>query len=157
MKQRIVLQKPDGSILVVTPAGETIDGETETEYLDRIAARTLAAVPSFAGCVRLADVALADIPGRRFRAAWRQAGGGIGVDLPSARSIVMADMRAERNRRLAETDAEKNRLDDVGTSQEKQALRVRRQALRDLPVVVAAEIAAMTADQMELHTPTWPV
>ena len=155
--KRIVLQKPDGSILVVTPAADVVEGETETEYLDRIAARTLAAVPSFAGCVRLADVELSDIPGRRFREAWRQVGGGIGVDLPSARSIVMADLRAERNRRLTETDAEKNRLDDVGTSQEKNALRVRRQALRDLPVVVAAEIAAMTAEQMELHSPTWPI
>ena len=148
----IVWERADGGVCVTHPAPNArLGNETDEQFAERIRIKDIPAGKPHH--IQRSDA----LPGRRFREAWRQVGGGIGVDLPSARSIVMADLRAERNRRLTETDAEKNRLDDVGTSQEKNALRVRRQALRDLPVVVAAEIAAMTAEQMELHSPTWPI
>lgn len=152
MELSIMFEREDGGISIVHPApAARRGGETDEQFAERIRLKDVpAGLPSEV-------IRKADIPhNRRFRDAWRKAGRGVTVDVTAAKGIVLADVRAERTRRLDESDKEKIRLDEVGTPQEQKALREKRQALRDLPAIVEAQIAVMTAEQLEAYQVAWP-
>lgn len=54
--KRIVWKMPDGSTRYTTPSAEMLTGETEDQYLDRIAVRTKAQVPDLANAVRMPNI-----------------------------------------------------------------------------------------------------
>jgi hypothetical protein len=131
--------------------------ETDHEFLDRIAAERLASDPvDMAGAVRMPNVDMAELPSRRFRNQWHHDGTRPAVDVAKARAQILAELRAERDKRLAASDADKARLDDVGTGPQKAALAKYRQALRDVPAAVAVDVAALDAAALESYTPAWP-
>lgn len=149
MANRIVWQAPDGSLRITIPADPQAD-------LNAVAAHALAVDPSLAECARLPDVYAAELPSRRFRNCWRHTDK-VTVDVPLARGQLLAEVRVERNAKLDATDKEAARLADVGTKQEQDALKAKRQALRDLPAVVTSELDSLnTAEALEAYRPTWP-
>ena len=80
------------------------------------------------------------------------------VRIPECRTAYMAALRAERDNRLEQSDRDKIRLDDIGTPEQIAAHKAYRQALRDLPAVVQADLSALTtAEQIDQYQPTWPV
>lgn len=150
MATRIVWQAQDGSLRITIPADPAAD-------TDAVAAHALAVDPSLATCTRLADVDHVDLPSRRFRACWRHDGKTVAVALDLARAQVLAEVRAERNAKLDASDKEAARLADIGTAEQQAALKEKRQALRDLPVTVTADLAALdTAADLESYKPVWP-
>ncbi len=92
----------------------------------------------------------------RLQQAWRWNGGTVEVDLPAARQVVMAELRQERDRLLAESDSDKVRLDEVGSPQQQKNLKDWRQALRDLPATEGTRLDAMTAEQLAAYAPAIP-
>ena len=67
----------------------------------------------------------------------------------------MTEIRTERDNRLLESDKEKNRLDDVGSQAERDALATKRQELRDIPAGVDLDAIA-TPEALESFQPSWP-
>lgn len=127
----IVWQKADGSLAITIPADPTAD-------IEYVAAHAQNADPSLADCVRLDNVDT--LPSRRFRNCWRATNKAIGVDIALAKQQVLNEARLERNKLLDETDKEVARLADIGSKEEQDALKVYRQQLRDLPVVIETEL-----------------
>jgi len=131
--------------------------EADAAKVARIVARREAE-----GCTIVkTDATGADLPNeragqsRKFRNQWRWDGSKIEPDLPLCREQVMAEVRAERNAKLSDTDGEAVRNQERG--QPDQALKDYRQALRDLPATVQAQVDALnTAVSLEAYTPTWP-
>lgn len=78
---------------------------------------------------------------RRFRSCWRWQGSAVGVDMPLARAQRLGELRAQRDGLLADTDGPLLRDQEQG--KDVSALLARRQALRDLPVRMAAELDAL--------------
>lgn len=97
----------------------------------------------------------ADIPPQAtLKDAWRDTGSAIRVDMPVARTLVTARVRTERDRRLAETDKEVLTLDGEAIPG---LLKAKRQALRDLPISVQADLDAITTPEaLEAYEPAWP-
>lgn len=159
MTKRIIWQAPDGNIKVSVPVEQPLPGEPMGMYLDRIALTAMSTDPGLIGHTRLENVDSEDLPARRFRNCWRwtlQAG--VDVDLPLAREQLLAEVRVERTVRLTASDVDKNRLDDVGTPQQRQDLGSYRQALRDLPAVVQMQLALLgTAEALEAYQAPWPL
>ena len=151
MDLRIAWIMPDGNLGIYQP-GEALrqPGDTDAQLCERaIQFKGMDARPH-----KIFNAG--ELPKKTFRDAWTFDGQAITIDLPKAREIVMTRVRDERNRRLTESDAEKARLDDVGTEKEKKDAKDKRQKLRDLPAVVAGEIATMSVEQLETYKPTWP-
>ena len=140
-----IWQDPDGHIVVDIPAaGVTLkDAAAKTEHNHLAAGRT-----------RLADHD-GPFPSRIFRNCWRESAGKIGINMPLARIQRMAEIRAERDALLDESDKDKARLDDVGTANQKQAMATYRQALRDLPASVDVE-SITTPEELEAFAPAMP-
>lgn len=126
----IVWQKPDGSLAITIPADPTAD-------IESVAAHAQNADPSLSDCVRLDNVE--SLPNRRFRNCWRY-NEKIEVDIDLAKQQVLAEVRMERNKLLDASDKEAARLADIGTPEEQAKLKVYRQQLRDLPVVIETEL-----------------
>jgi len=147
---------PVGSLIVTTAAGVPASGESEAMFLDGVALRALNADPRLATCIRLPNVEPASLPSRRFRNHWRLIGGQISPAVPLCRVERLKEIRAERDVRLDKSDRVKARLDDVGTAAQIAAYRVYRQALRDLPATVQADLSTLTPDQAEAYQPLWP-
>ena len=95
-------------------------------------------------------------PRRRFRPCWRWTGTGVAVDLPLAKQQRLAEIRAERNRRLDASDKDYLRAIDLGTPAEIDAMRTYRQALRDVPQIVNLDVVR-DAVELEAYQPVWPV
>jgi hypothetical protein len=173
--KRIVFSRPDGGVSVIIPAPQyRRPGEDDGPFLARVLARNqeVGHAP-LEGCT-VVDVA--DLPPPRlrkflvvtpagevvetqrrlFRGCWRMAGGRPVEDEGLCRDRTLAEVRKERDARLDASDKDKARLDDVGTPGQQQAHRQYRQALRDLPAVVAQQIAAMTPDELEAYQAPWP-
>lgn len=89
---RIIWQAPDGSIAVSIPCSPVRDGETETAYLERVAARVKNATPSLAAHQMVAVVEASTLPSRRFRNAWRWVAGAITPDLGKAKALLEAEI-----------------------------------------------------------------
>lgn len=148
----IVWEREDGGVSITYPVPQArADGETDEQFAERIRIKDVPAGRPFH--VQRKDT----LPtSRRLRNAWKKGSGIITLDLPTARKLIVEEIRAERDRRLAESDKEKFRLDDVGSPQEQAKLKAKRQSLRDLPAKVETEIATLTDVQLEAYTPTWP-
>ena len=137
-----------------------MEGESEELWLARLAAQAMNdpgqdLTPD--NCERV-DVAGVEPPlSRRFRACWRWTGARVETDIPLAREQLLSEIRAERNALLKDSDMMRARVEDIGTPQEKAALAAYRQALRDLPATVAADLA-LIADERGLadYQPRWP-
>ena len=147
----IVHSGPDGGVTVTVPVEPMREGETGDGYIARIAGR---AVPRDAVDIMVCEDS--DIPqDRTFRGAWRLAGGKVVVDMPLARAIKLERIRAERNRRLEATDKDVAKLDGDPVPA---SLKARRQALRDLPQTIQAELDAIDQPAtLKLFEPNWPV
>lgn len=89
---RIIWQAPDGSIAITTPALPAREGEKETAWLDRVAARTWQGAPSLAGHAFVAVVEASAVPSRRFRNAWRWDGSALVLDLEAAKLLLAAEV-----------------------------------------------------------------
>jgi len=155
----IVWEKPDGSIMVHHPAENTRKpGESDVAFLIRKEARAREASPEdFIGTVHLGNCEREELPpSRRFRNCWRGDRGKVNVDMPLAREQRMGEIRLERNTLLDESDKEKARLDDVGTTSQKTAIGTYRQALRDLPASIDLE-AIRNPEALGAFDPVWPV
>lgn len=176
----IAYTRPDGGVSVVHPApdgrlwlreGRSVEAgharrrgvadaemlaagwalETEAAWLTRIRAKD---VPPDAQDVREVDAE--SLPGRRWRDAWKLGAQGCGVCPVKARDLCVAEIRAERDRRLEASDGPALRAQDRGKPAEIEAWRAYRQALRDLPAAVATETAAYDPDSLAAYAPPWP-
>lgn len=97
-----------------------------------------------------------DIPAdRTFRPAWRDRGTSIAHDMDHVRDIAVSQIRARRNKELAELDAEWMKANGRGDTATAAQVESRRQEQRDRPqraqaaiatcATVAAVITALTA------------
>lgn len=153
---RIILQAPDGTVAVDAPVQQIADDREQlAAHLARLEAQGFAVLKS--------DATGADLPNeragqsRRFRNAWRWDGAKIEPDLTLCRAQILAEVRAERNARLAAADGERGRLADIGTPPQQQAHAAYRQALRDLPAAVQGDLAALaTPEGLEAYAVAWP-
>lgn len=148
-------------------------GESEWGWLDRVGTRSIRAYypgdksdPAFAWLQAgiwaaeqpRAVIDSSQLPSKRFRNCWRAPdGGAVRVVVALARLQILAEVRRERNLRLLLSDGEFTRLLEIGTDQQRADLRVYRQALRDLPATVQAEVDGLsTPAQLEAYVPVYP-
>lgn len=146
---------------------QRMEGESEGQWLARIALRAQQADRQLQGCEYCAIVDETELPlkphfkgppRKLFRESWRWDGARVACDMEKCREIKLEELRMERNNRLKASDVDKQRLDDIGTPQQKAALAAYRQQLRDLPVSVSVDLAKV-ADALALdrYVPAWPV
>ncbi len=140
------LRRPDGSVsILVCPPGVDEDAEV---------ARILT-LPEYTGCVALGRRALPS--SRRFRDCWRPAGRTVDVDMSLARGQRLAEVRADRDARLQAADALTLKTMDSAVTDDQDKVRAYKQALRDLPATVQADLgAAATPDALASYEPAWP-
>lgn len=92
-------------------------------------------------------VQAADFPqGRTYRGAWVDRAGRIDVDMPRARGICRARLRALREPLLAELDTAYMRADEDGDVAAKKSIAARKRALRDAPADPRIDRAASTPE-----------
>lgn len=149
MPNCLAFTRPDGGVSVVHPVSipDTLDA-----LLEEVAKQG----HTPANAVLMDQSTLPDRH-PRLRHSWRLAGSRITYDLSAVRQYIMAEVRAERNKRLIQSDADKARLDDTGDQVDKLALALYRQQLRDLPLQVDAELARLsTPEALKAYTPAYP-
>lgn len=159
--QLIVWEMPDGTVRYATcPAKSKKPGETTQQWLHRQFQKTVR--DEYPSAKRILNPVMPDgqsfTPGARkiYYEAWRSDGAGnVMIDLPVARGIRMVDIRAERNRRLDDSDREWARLSEVGTPEQQAAHSAYRQALRDVPQSIDLD-EIDTAGNLEAFQPAWP-
>jgi len=147
-----VYERPDGGVSVVTLAEKNRrPAESDDAFFARVIPKTgLEGLP-------YVDVDPATLPSRRFRDAWTLTAGKVSHDLPKARALRLAELRAGRDILLAESDGPKLRALERGAAKEIAALDAYRQALRDLPAQAEAELAAIVrVEDLATYEPTWP-
>ncbi len=155
--RRIIMQRPDGSVSVVILTNR---GAARLDADPAFRAKHRAEIETRGRTVVKEDATTADLPTetvdpKRFRNAWRWVGSAIVHDIPACREQIMAEVRAERDAKLAKTDGEATRSMERG--QPDAGLASYRQALRDLPAAVEAEIENITtAAELEAYTASWP-
>jgi hypothetical protein len=131
------------------PPDEIPWSETEDEFVARIRAKD---VPADAPNVVIIEDT--DLPGRKFRDAWKQnaASGKPEVDMPRARDIHMNKIRVVRNEELAKEDINFQRAIEADDASAKTSVATKKQALRDLPATF--DLSGANTDD-ELDT-LWP-
>ena len=145
-----VIERADGGISFAPVVRQQRPDETDAEFAHACSHRLLAAFP---GSTWLGFSDSSDLPpSRAFRNAWARNGSGVAVDMGKARAIKMDRIRAERDRRLAETDKDVARLDGAAIPQ---PLKAKRQALRDIPQTANLDAIADPA-ALEAFEPVWP-
>jgi hypothetical protein len=149
---RIIMQRADGGISVDAPIERIANDPAQL-------AAHIVRLEGMGHTILKGDATGADLPNerpgqsRRFRNAWRWDGAKIEADLDLSRAQVMAEVRAERNERLATS-----RANEQQGNPEQQSWKAHRQALRDLPTTVQSEIDIIaTPSALEAYEPTWPV
>lgn len=161
MTERIVYEQADGTVAVVTPSERYLErlvaqGRTRREALEMVAAKD---VPK--ECVASCNlVQMTELPSLRFHAAWRLREGRVEVELSTALRLRLAEIRAERDRRLAALDGPWMRAVGQGQTGEAQTIEAARQRLRDLPNDleggnVSEWEAIATPEELEAFTPDW--
>jgi hypothetical protein len=89
------------------------------------------------------EIQPSEVPATRsYREAWVDRGARIDVDLPRARNVCRARLRAMRAPLLATLDTEYIRADERGDAAAKNQIAARKQALRDAPADPRIERAA---------------
>ena len=81
---------------------------------------------------------------RYFRDAWRFDGAKVILDLPGCRQRHLDKLRRIRNAKLQDSDPDYMRALEQGDTTKLDALKIYRQALRDMPQTVAAEFQAVS-------------
>jgi hypothetical protein len=126
--------------------------ESDDAWLARV---RLTVVPLDAQDVREVDPE--SLPSRRWRNAWKLSGGACGVCPVKARGLHLAEVRRQRDERLRAADGPAQRAQDRGDPAEIKRWADYRQALRDLPAQVAAEVAAYDPESLAAYAPAWPL
>jgi hypothetical protein len=93
---------------------------------------------------------------RTFREAWTDTTpeAVIDIDMAKAREIHLTRLRAERDALLIKLDQESIKAQDQGLTEELQIIRATKQALRDLPDTIQADLAAAkTTDELKQIRP----
>jgi len=122
--------------------------ETEDEFVQRIREKD---VPADAPNVTIVE--LEDLPGRKFRNAWKQdAEGKPTVDMPKARNLHMDRIRVIRNEELQKEDINFQRAIEADDASAKTSVATKKQTLRDLP----ATFDLSGADTDEELDALWP-
>ena len=140
---RRVFLRADGGVSVMhfTQEGETLmERDTQAWLVENPGGRLMGE-----------ESDTAPIPNRRFRNSWTHDGIGITVDLVKARAQRLGEIRIERDAALAATDG--MLLRDQEQGKDVTALLARRQALRDLPARVEADLARLrSADAIAAYS-----
>lgn len=151
MNLRIVYQQVNGTAAVVIPAPNArLDGETDQEFAERIAAKDVPA--------EIAEVGIVDasaLPSdRHFRNAWAYvfASNSLTTDMPKAREIHRENLRRAREKSLALLDVAWFQAGEQGNVALQATIASDKQALRDLPQNPAIETATTPAELKAL----WP-
>lgn len=125
--RKIVYTLPNGNLAVVHPVrntlGETLQTDSEIEQ------RALAKLPADAIDPTWVDSVPTD---RTFRNAWAKSGNGVSVNMPKARGLHRERLRQLRAPKLAALDVEYMRADEQGAVELKDAIKRRKQFLRDV-------------------------
>ena len=137
--KHIAYKRPDGGVNIVCPHPDV--------PLDDVMAKD---VPPDATEVQVLD----KLPSRAYRDAWVLSGGVVTHDMEKARELKMAEIRAERDKRLAATDGVYLRAQERGDDTEAAKLKEYRQGLRDLPAKVALDVE--TPEELKALQPDWP-
>jgi len=96
-----------------------------------------------------------EAPNAKYRDAWREKGGEITVDLPAARLIKLAEIRIERDKRLADSDKEWLIAMSQGKSQDE--INTKKKALRDIPDVAESALKKLKKlETIDAYSPEWP-
>lgn len=89
---------------------------------------------------------------RYFRNAWHlDQNNKVGIHMGKAKNQKMEEIRLKRNAALDATDKEMAKLTEQGRNAESNALKAKRQALRDLPQTINLE--GLTPDQLKAFDP----
>jgi len=126
------------------------DGESDADFLRRIASQAEAADPTLTAGVNVDSTALP--PDRDFRNAWRVGNGAVAIDLSAAREIHRTHLRTARAPKLADLDALYMRELERGPQGRPQDIADQKQVLRDLPQDPNIESAATASALRAL----WP-
>lgn len=110
--KKLVYERPDGKITIVNPVEPMLAGETEDQYLERIRALAEAGIPELKTFVHKGRVD--NVPNnRKFREAWRAVDGKIEEDATEVVKIKWEDVRALRDKLLAESDIQRKISEDT--------------------------------------------
>ncbi|MDH4225605.1 MAG: phage tail assembly chaperone [Deltaproteobacteria bacterium] len=151
--KRIVWKNPDGSLAITCPVADSrCREESETAWLERVASL----VKPHPLAIRLEDRSPDELPeSRRFRNAWREAGGKPRVDMVLAREQRMGEIRQKRNNLLRESDGLLAVAREMDASRKVEGLLAIRQGLRDIPQKTNLEHLT-TPEALENFEPDWP-
>ena len=125
---RIIYTKSDGTVSVITPAGDVNDAIKD--------------VPSGLSYEIVEDSAIPT--DRSFRNAWKQNSKTIETDMTKAKEIHKTNIRTARVPKLAELDIEFQRA--LETSADTSTIVAKKQTLRDAPSASGISTAASEAD-----------
>lgn len=94
-------------------------------------------------------------PNVKYRDCWAEKDGAIVIDLAKARDQKLAEIRAERDKRLEASD--KAWMVAMSKGQPVVAINAEKQALRDLPASAQSDLAAKrSANTIDSYEPEWP-
>lgn len=160
--KRILYVRPDGGLSVIIPSPNSQRvGESEWDWLDRIATRRIAACApvlsadqqeqerlalEWAALQDRTQVEVATIPSdRTFRDAWELGGAGrIRVNLAKARAIHKARLLERQQAKLAHARLDLELAEDSADAEAIQAARDRCRRLRALRASMATDLDALT-------------
>ena len=125
---RIIYTKSDGTVSIITPAGDVNDAIKD--------------VPSGLSYEIVEDSAIPT--DRSFRNAWKQNSKTIETDMTKAKEIHKTNIRPARVPKLAELDIEFQRA--LETSADTSTIVAKKQTLRDAPSASGISTAASEAD-----------
>lgn len=143
MNKRLIYTNADGGVSIVVPNPHAQrDGESDADFLARLAAREIAN----GAAASAADFAVVEgdprPSSRAFRNAWKWDGAAIKVNMPAARGIHMDRIREIRNARLDALDKDWSRAKGQKKEAEADAVEAKRQKLRDIPQTLDLTTAA---------------
>ena len=146
----LLTERPDGGIddTKATADHSFANVEEETAFLEKERNRT-----SHLQGRPFSIVPTSSVPQTRgLRDAWKLVAGEVSIDMPSARSTRMKQLRRIRDKKLKDSDVEVAREIEHGSV--RQDLKVKRQALRDMPPKVEPVLEAITdSSELEIYLP----
>ncbi len=147
--KRLLWEMPDGSVRITIPRSKPLKDETESDYLSKIANKSRPHPDA-----KLYHGDKSDVPtDKTFRASWRLKSGKVETDMPLARAEKMESIRAERNKKLSNSDALMARANETnGRVSEWKAYR---KSLRDIPADTDLDQAS-TPEVLKAYEPNWP-
>lgn len=139
---------------------ERLPGESDPAYAERVKFDKLLMDRGLSVGPRKPSLPVDDdrLPAKRWRRCWvlGTAQEPVAVDLVKARHQVLEEIRVLHKQLTAESEELKGKADDIGTPQQRQAVREYRQALRDLPAAAEAQLARLSLAELEAYAPAFP-